>query len=151
MANEQLCKDQKVHAFPTLRLFNKRTGLAPDYSSVRFFRCFFWLIIDGRLGVVWCGVMSAPVGVRFPPVPIVNRAGQCNGQYSSPPPRTTWQQPTHSHYRKQDRTVDALSSFITRKLNVEEKRKNWPDRDKEYIEYPGCMVRCCCVVLWCIV
>ena len=41
----------------------------------------------------------------------------------------------------QDRTVDALASFITRKLNVEEKRKNWPERDKEYIEYPGCMVR----------
>lgn len=35
MANEQLCKDQKVHAFPTLRLFNKKAGLAPDYSSVR--------------------------------------------------------------------------------------------------------------------
>lgn len=37
--------------------------------------------------------------------------------------------------------MDALASFITRKLNVEEKRKNWPERDKEYIEYPGCMVR----------
>ncbi len=40
----------------------------------------------------------------------------------------------------QDRTVDSLSTFITRKLNIEEKRKNWPERDKEYVEYPGCMV-----------
>jgi len=40
----------------------------------------------------------------------------------------------------QDRTVAALTSYVTRKLNVEEKRKNWPDRDKEYKEHPGCMV-----------
>ena len=35
VANDQLCRDQNVRAFPTLRLFNKRTGLAPDYTSVR--------------------------------------------------------------------------------------------------------------------
>ncbi len=73
VTNEQLCKDQKVHAFPTLRLFNKGVPLPPDYNT--------------------------------------------------------------------DRTVAALSSFVTRKLNVEEKRKNWPERDKEYVEHPGCMVR----------
>jgi hypothetical protein len=35
VANDQLCRDQNIRAFPTLRLFNKRTKLDPDYSSVR--------------------------------------------------------------------------------------------------------------------
>jgi len=73
VTNAQLCKDQKVHAFPTLRLFNKASPLPPDYNT--------------------------------------------------------------------DRTVAALASYVTRKLNVEEKRKNWPERDREYVEHPGCMVR----------
>jgi hypothetical protein len=73
VTHAQLCKDQKVHAFPTLRLFNKASPLPPDYNT--------------------------------------------------------------------DRTVAALASYVTRKLNVEEKRKNWPERDREYLEHPGCMVR----------
>lgn len=39
VANDQLCRDQGIRAFPTLRLFNKRTKLDPDYSSVRDGMC----------------------------------------------------------------------------------------------------------------
>lgn len=72
VTHTQLCKDQKVHAFPTLRLFNRASPLPPDYNT--------------------------------------------------------------------DRTVAALASYVTRRLNVEEKRKNWPERDREYVEHPGCML-----------
>lgn len=111
-ANEQLCKEQAVHAFPTLRLFNRRTGLAPDYNSVRA----AWSLLpdqdDKRAQLFLDDILShSPSRTR------------CTMQMDG-----------------QDRTVDSLSTFITRKLNIEEKRKNWPERDKEYVEYPGCMV-----------
>ena len=100
VSNAQICRDQKIHAFPTLRLFRYDTPLPPDYNTVRSRSCCMESRQAGR-----------QVDLRFLGVSFV-----------------------------QDRTVQALKSYVTRKLNVEEKRKNWPDRDKEYKEHPGCMV-----------
>lgn len=35
VANADICAQQKIHAFPTLRLFRHETPLPPDYNTVR--------------------------------------------------------------------------------------------------------------------
>ena len=35
IANRQLCAEQKIQAFPTLRLFKQRQAQPPDYKLVR--------------------------------------------------------------------------------------------------------------------
>lgn len=117
MANDALCKEQKVHAFPTLRLFRYEAALPPDYQTV------------GHIAKLATSFLLLNMYHRsYPPFHFYTAMYElivgimCRGGV-------------------QDRTVAALSSYVTRKLNVEEKRKNWPERDKDYQEHPGCMVR----------